>query len=99
MRRVLITGLLAVITTTSSTGCFLNMYSADPIRRYRQLFFQSEDLRLLEDELERFWMIDQPSQMSLKRYNGLGAPAADAMRWLSAEDKEDLQGMRIRRGE
>jgi hypothetical protein len=76
MRRVLLMGLVAIVTTTSSAGCFLNMYSADPIRRYRQLFYQSEDLRMLEDEIERFWMIDQPSQLTLKRYHGLGDPAA-----------------------
>ncbi len=76
MRRILMMGLLAIVSTTSSTGCFLNMYSADPVRRYRQLFYQSEDLRLLEDDIERFWMIDQPSQLSLKRNFGLGDPAA-----------------------
>jgi hypothetical protein len=96
MRRVLITGLLAVVTTTSSAGCFLNMYSADPIRRYRQLFYQSENLRLLEDDMERFWMIDQPSQLSLKRYHGLGEPAADTMRWLPSSAKEQLRDQSIR---
>ncbi|MGL4461442.1 MAG: hypothetical protein ACRC1K_04760 [Planctomycetia bacterium] len=75
MRRVLLTGLLAVLAT-STTGCFLNEYSSDPIRRYRQLFFQNEDLRLLEDDFERFWMLDQPSQLSLKRSHGLGDPYA-----------------------
>lgn len=76
MRRVLMMGLMAVITATTSAGCFINEYASDPIRRYRQLFFQSEDLRFLEDDLERFWMIDQPTQLSLKRYHGLGDPAA-----------------------
>jgi hypothetical protein len=52
------------------------MYSSDPVRRYRQLFNQSEDLRLLEDDLERFWMVDQPSHLSLKRYHGQADPAA-----------------------
>lgn len=75
MRRILNCGLLAMLAVSSS-GCFLNMYAADPIRRYRQLFYQSEDLRVMEDEIERFWMIDQPSQMTLKRYSGLGDPAA-----------------------
>ena len=96
MRRVWITGLLAVVTATSSAGCFLNMYSADPIRRYRQLFYQSEDLRLLEDDLERFWMIDQPSQLSLKRYHGLGAPAADSTRWLTSKEREELRDRSLR---
>ncbi|MFO0945840.1 MAG: hypothetical protein U1D30_07840 [Planctomycetota bacterium] len=72
-------GLLALLATTSS-GCFINEYSADPIRRYRQLFFQSEDLRLIEDDMERFWMLDNPSNLSPKRYHGLGEPAART-RW------------------
>ncbi|MBX9655958.1 hypothetical protein K2Y11_20260 [bacterium] len=76
MRRVLVTGLLVVSSAVSSSGCFLNMYSPDPLRRYRQLFFQSEDLRHLEDDIEHFWMIDQPSALSLKRYTALGDPAA-----------------------
>lgn len=76
MRRVFMMGLLTVLTTISSTGCFVNMYSTDPVRRYRQLFFQSEDLRLLEDDMERFWMIDQPSNLSDKPYHGFGKPAA-----------------------
>ncbi len=76
MRRGFVIGMLVTLTTFSSTGCFLNMYSADPLRRYRQLFYQSEDLRLIEDEIERFWMIDQPSALSLKRYSGLGDPSA-----------------------
>lgn len=75
MRRVLTCGLLTMILASSS-GCFLNMYAADPIRRYRQLFYQSEDLRAMEDEIERFWMIDHPSEMTLKRYHGMADPAA-----------------------
>lgn len=75
MRRNLVLGLLAVLAASSS-GCFVNQYSADPIRRYRQLFFQSQDLALIEDDWELFWMLDQPSQLSELRYNGLGAPQA-----------------------
>ena len=80
MRRVWVMGLLAVLTTVSSSGCFLNMYSPDPIRRYRQLFYQSEDLRLIEDDLERFWMVDQPSTLTFKTYHGFGKPEA-RRRW------------------
>jgi hypothetical protein len=69
-------GILLLSAALSSTGCFMNMYSPEPVRRYRQLFFQSEDLRHIEDEIERFWMIDQPSALSFKRYSSLGDPAA-----------------------
>ncbi len=72
MRRLFAAGILGLATAASSTGCFLNMYSADPVRRYQQLFYQSEDLRLLRDDYERFWMINQPSHLSLKRYHGMG---------------------------
>lgn len=78
MRRAMLTGLLAIVTAAGSAGCFLNEYSADPLRRYRQLFFQSQDLALIEDDLERFWMLEQPSWLSPKRYNGYGIPSARA---------------------
>lgn len=76
MRRGLWTGLLTLATAAGSSGCFLNMYSSDPVRRYRQLFNNSEDLRLIEDDLERFWMVDLPTNLSLKRYQGMANPAA-----------------------
>ena len=74
MRRAILAGLLAVVATTGCSGCFVNMYSADPVRRYRQLFNQSEDLRAIEDEIERFWMVDQPSALTLKRGHGYADP-------------------------
>lgn len=86
LRRVLLLGLMAV-TTVGSTGCFVNQYSADPIRRNQQLLFQSEDLRQIEDEWERFWMLDQPSNMTLKRMNGMGDPAARRLKIGDERDK------------
>jgi hypothetical protein len=69
MRRLLGVGLL-VLAAAGSTGCFWNMYSADPIRRYNQLFNQSVDFMLIEDEVERFWQVDQPSNLTPYRYYG-----------------------------
>jgi hypothetical protein len=40
------------------------MYSADPARRAQQLFYSSENLRLLLDEWERIWFLDMPSHLS-----------------------------------
>ena len=74
MRRLFLAGILTAAAATSATGCFLNAYTAEPIRRYQQLLFQSEDLRLLRDDYERFWMLDRPSALSLKRYHGLARP-------------------------
>lgn len=84
MRRLLPACLLGLALL--STGCFINQYSSDPIRRYQQLFYQSQDLRLIEDDVERFWQLNQPSQLSLRRYNGLGDPEARRFR-LSRQDR------------
>lgn len=66
--------LLAWAATTclalSSTGCFINIYSADPNVRMEQLLFQSEDLRQMENEWRRFWFTDQPSHLTPIRVHG-----------------------------
>jgi hypothetical protein len=48
----------------SSTGCLIPIYSGDPTRRAQQLFYTSENLRLLLDEWERIWFLDQPSHLT-----------------------------------
>jgi len=63
MRRLLVAALLAV-SLSSSVGCFLAAYDADPAVRARQLIYTSEDLRQLREEWHRFWLIDQPSHMN-----------------------------------
>ena len=75
MRRILLVVALSALLSSTS-GCFVNQYSPDPIRRYRQLFFQAQDLALLEDDWNTFWQLNQPSYLSLKTYNGFGRPAA-----------------------
>jgi hypothetical protein len=64
--------LLAVLAGAllGNTGCLLNMYSSDPNRRILQLLNQSEDIRQINLEWERFWMVDQPSHMTYERVNG-----------------------------
>ena len=69
MRRLLIATVIAM-TLGSSTGCFLPIYSADPVRRTRQLIFTSEDLRSFLDEWERIWFLDMPSHMTPYRVHG-----------------------------
>jgi len=54
----------------ASTGCAHAIFSADPVRRNNQLLNKSEDLRLIQDEWERFWMLDQPSHMTPYRTHG-----------------------------
>ncbi len=68
MRRWLCAALL--LGSLASTGCILPMYSANPSRRAEQLVNTSEDLRLMLQEWERFWQIDQPSHMTPYRVHG-----------------------------
>ena len=86
MLRIFGVGLL-IAAATGSVGCFWNMYSADPIRRYNQLFNQSVDLMLIEDEVERFWQVDQPTNLSPYRYNGFafGTPLPRKFRFSQTE--------------
>ena len=54
----------------SATGCAIPIYSAIPERRAEQLVYTSENLRLLLQEWERFWMVDQPDHMTPYRVHG-----------------------------
>jgi len=54
----------------ASTGCVHSIFSGDPVRRNNQLLYQSENKRLIKDEWERFWMLDQPSKMTPYRTHG-----------------------------
>jgi len=69
VRRMLQLAVLAALGL-ANTGCFLNMYSSDPNTRMDQLLNQSEDLRQMEKEWHRFWMVDQPSHMTYDRIHG-----------------------------
>ena len=69
MRRLLC-GLLLAAALSSATGCFIPIYSADPVRRARQLLFTSDNMRMALDEWERIWFLDQPSQMTPFRTHG-----------------------------
>jgi hypothetical protein len=69
MRRVL---LLAVVLALacSSTGCMVNLYDSNPNERLKQELNQSENLRQMRQEWNRFWMIDQPSHLTPERVHG-----------------------------
>jgi hypothetical protein len=51
-------------------GCMIPAYSADPVRRTQELMFTSEDLRLILDQWERIWFLDQPDHMTPYRTHG-----------------------------
>jgi hypothetical protein len=69
MRRLIAAALLCIVVSTS-VGCFLPIYSADRTRRTEQLLFTSENLRMMVEEWERFWFIDQPDHMTPFRTHG-----------------------------
>jgi len=54
----------------TSTGCVHAIFSSDPVRRNNQLLYKSHDMRLITDEWERFWMLDQPAHTSPYRHHG-----------------------------
>ena len=69
LRRIVIATVLSA-TLVASSGCFLPIYSGDPARRARQLLYTSENLRMLLDEWERFWFLEQPDHMTPFRTHG-----------------------------
>lgn len=69
MRHWLLFALIGA-SLVANTGCFLPIYSGDPVRRTQQLIFTSENLRLILDEWERIWLLDQPDHMTPFRSHG-----------------------------
>ena len=68
--RKLIMAVLAAGMLTASSGCVVPAYSSDPVRRTRQLIFTSENLRLINNEWERFWSLDMPAHTTQFRVHG-----------------------------
>jgi len=69
MRR-LIASMLLAIALSSSVGCLLPAYDADPAVRARQLIYTSEDLRNMRMEWQRFWFLDMPDHQNPWRTHG-----------------------------
>jgi len=69
MRRLLWALTLGLLVGTTS-GCLIPAYSGDPARRTQELMFTSENLRLILDEWERLWFLDQPDHMTPYRTHG-----------------------------
>ena len=68
--RALLLALTLGVLIGATAGCLIPMYSADPARRTQQLLFTSENLRLILDEWERIWFLDQPDHMAPYRTHG-----------------------------
>jgi hypothetical protein len=69
MRRLLMAATLGLVLG-STTGCVLPIYSSDPATRTQELIFTSENLRLILEDWQRIWFMDQPSHLSPYRTHG-----------------------------
>jgi hypothetical protein len=69
MRRMLL-AVLCGLMLSSTVGCIIPAYSGDPNRRTQELIWTSENMRLILDEWERTWLLDQPDHCSPYRTHG-----------------------------
>ncbi len=69
MRKLILTLALGWLVSATS-GCVIDGYSGDPTRRAQEAIYTSENLRLLQDEWERFWLLDQPNHITPYRTHG-----------------------------
>ncbi|MDR1924050.1 MAG: hypothetical protein LBQ66_06720 [Planctomycetaceae bacterium] len=69
LRSVLMVLFLGFVLSCTS-GCLIPIYSGDPETRVMQLVNSSEGLRLVPDEWQRFWFLDQPNHMTIYRVHG-----------------------------
>ena len=69
MRRLVLAAILG-LGLGSTTGCVLPIYSGDQPTRTQELIFTSENLRLILEEWQRIWFLDQPSHLSPYRTHG-----------------------------
>jgi hypothetical protein len=69
MRKLLL-GLAFGLLVSATAGCIIPAYSADPSRRTQELLYTSENLRMVLDEWERIWFLDQPDHCTPYRTHG-----------------------------
>ncbi|MDO4575514.1 MAG: hypothetical protein Q4D98_09920 [Planctomycetia bacterium] len=69
MRKLLLAIVLALFVF-QATGCLIPMYDGDSTRRTQQQLNTSENLRLIRDDWERFWFLDQPDHGTPWRTHG-----------------------------
>jgi hypothetical protein len=69
LRRWLVAVVLAGLSL-GNAGCFIPIYSNDPLVRVNELLNTSEDLRQIEQEWARIWFVDQPSHLTYDRIHG-----------------------------
>ncbi len=69
MHKWILAAMLGLMTCTN-LGCILPIYNGDRAVRTQQLMFTAEDLRMLQEDWERFWFVDQPSHLAPLRTHG-----------------------------
>jgi hypothetical protein len=69
MRKLLLAATLMLLLS-SSIGCIIPAYSGDPTRRVTELIWTSENMRMILEEWERIWFLDQPSHLTPWRTHG-----------------------------
>ena len=69
MRKLLL-ALVTGLMLCSSVGCIIPAYSGDPTRRVSELIWTSENMRMILDEWQRTWQLDQPSHCTPYRTHG-----------------------------
>ncbi|HTU27618.1 MAG TPA: hypothetical protein VMF30_19565 [Pirellulales bacterium] len=69
MRSLMLTLTLATLLSTSS-GCIVPIYSGDSALRTQELIFTSENLRVIVEEWQRIWFLDQPTHLTPFRTHG-----------------------------
>jgi hypothetical protein len=76
MKKCLAALTLVVAALALGEGCApvpLPHYAAYTPKRVEELLTDSENLRLLGDDWERFWLLDQPSHLTpFRSHGGLG---------------------------
>ena len=68
MRRLLLS--VVSLALLANIGCFLNAYPSNPTERMEVLMYQSENERQIQGEVNRFWLVDQPSHLTPDRTHG-----------------------------
>jgi len=68
--RTLLGLVLCGLLLGTTAGCIIPAYSGDPTRRVQELIYTSEGLRMIMDEWERIWFLDQPDHMTPYRTHG-----------------------------
>jgi hypothetical protein len=69
MRKLFLLSVLAAMLTSES-GCIIPIWSASPDDRVREMIYQSENYRQIQEIWERAWFLDMPDLETPYRTHG-----------------------------